>query len=314
MEIPWQEWARERGYRMACCDGAVVDEVRAEIQARRARGELADELGPAYLDGLTYLDGLDPSRVGSVIVLAVPRPVHRLVFHTANGPLETILPPTYVNYSATGERVREEIASTLLGGEHFIVPLRAPLKSIVTRAGLVSYGRNNVTYSPEFGSGQQLVGCVTEARLARGLSAEAPLPAVAPECAHCQACRKACPTGAIADDRFLLHAERCVTLWSESASPWPSWLPATAVRCLVGCLVCQQVCPLNVRRLRYESLPLAFSSAETEALLAEGGPAEGDQLWQEIAAKLASIGMDDYLEIIGRNLRMLVSSTPHAAR
>jgi len=53
-------------------------------------------------------------------------------------------------------------------------------------------------------------------------------------CQTCQACLRACPTGAIAVERFLVRAERCVTFRNEKPGsvPFPAWVNPTWQNCL----------------------------------------------------------------------------------
>jgi len=123
-----------------------------------------------------------------------------------------------------------------------------------------------------------------------------------PACENCRVCLEACPTGAITEERFLLHAERCLTWHNEISGGWPDWLPADAHHCLVGCLKCQEVCPQNQGRLRYESLDVSFDASETDLILS--GQCENDE---GIKAKLTEIGLAGYAPVLGRNLKALMN-------
>ena len=164
---------------------------------------------------------------------------------------------------------------------------------------------------PGLGSYHQLVGFATDASLGPGPTAGRDTPALCPECTHCTACREACPAGAIGEDRILLHAERCLTLANEAEGPWPAWLFPAAHHCLGGCMRCQEVCPQNVGLLHWETVTEVFSPEETATILGEGAVAEEgrdcvDVRWEQVKAKVASIGLPGYEVIIGRNLRALL--------
>lgn len=134
-------------------------------------------------------------------------------------------------------------------------------------------------------------------------------------CSQCRACVKACPTGAIREDRFLISAERCFTLHSESRKPIPAWAKPPGSICLIGCMACQQVCPENRGRLKTEPSGVEFTVEETEAVLAAGrrlrdGGSEGDDAgegvrdagFESARAKFEQLGMSEDLEVMGRNL------------
>ncbi|MGQ9780149.1 MAG: hypothetical protein ACUVRM_09800 [Bacillota bacterium] len=95
-----QEWAVRRGYRMAVGDPEVVAEVRAEIQGRAAAAELEEGFFRTHLAGFRYGaedESFQPSEA-KVVLLAVPRPAHRIVFRLRDRTLEAVLPPTYLSY------------------------------------------------------------------------------------------------------------------------------------------------------------------------------------------------------------------------
>ncbi len=304
MSSSLSDWAAERGYRVAWGKPSIVEEARLEIEKRRAAGELDEGVYRAALDELKCPAQAEASRFKWLLVFAVPSPAYRLTFNMNAGTLQTLIPPTYRFYRPTFERVVEDLRATLIGKEDCVVPLWAPMKTIASRLGLVTYGRNNVTYADGFGSYHQLVGCLTDADLDLQPEEKRP-PSLAPECRSCRACLKACPTGAISKERILLHAERCLTAVNEVPGAWPEWVRPSAHNCLVGCLACQRVCPKNAGLLREEPIEEAFSRQDTERILSEE-PSDDDPAWRQIKAKIARIGLPRYDVVLGRNLRALL--------
>ena len=122
------------------------------------------------------------------------------------------------------------------------------------------------------------------------------------DCRECDFCRKACPTGAIGSDRFLLHAERCITFYNEQPAEFPAWLNPAWHNCLVGCMICQKVCPVNKTFRRWVVDGPVFSEAET-ACLAEG--LSEKKIPDPLARKIEQLGLTDYLQVLGRNFRAL---------
>jgi epoxyqueuosine reductase len=113
-------------------------------------------------------------------------------------------------------------------------------------------------------------------------------------------------TGAIDDDRVLLHGERCLTVLNENPGEWPAWLPPSAHNCIIGCLLCQRPCPANPE-LQVEGTGIVFTAAETDALLVSDDAHEGPA-WDGIRAKLEQIGQPYDEPVIGRNFRALLEA------
>jgi len=126
-------------------------------------------------------------------------------------------------------------------------------------------------------------------------------------CQTCHACRRSCPTGAVSAERFLLHAERCITFLNEKPGedPFPDWMDDSWHNCLVGCLRCQEVCPENKELATWVEEGAEFSSEET-ALLLRGVPP--NQLPPGLADKLAQWDLIDLLDVLPRNLTVLCES------
>ena len=298
-------WAANRGCEIGWGPVAVLDEVRAEIERRREAGELDEEFDRERLSWFRYPEGIPITDAKSVIVVAVPRPAHTIRFTLNDGGFSAVIPPTYVHYSQTREAVRRDLDADIFRGRHQLHVLVAPLKAVAARLGIVVYGRNNITYAPRFGSYFQLVGLITDAELVSTGEWCPEAPRALSACGACNACMRACPTGAIGEDRFLLHAERCLTLFTEASGPWPTDLSPNAHHCLVGCMRCQEVCPENAGRFRLESTGTAFTAAETESILADdiSSPSGGGQ---RAFNKLTNLGLDDFGAMLGRNLRALI--------
>jgi epoxyqueuosine reductase len=72
---------------------------------------------------------------------------------------------------------------------------------------------------------------------------------------------------------------------------------------LVGCLRCQIACPQNVRFLEWIEGDQGFSEEETNLIL-EYAPS--DHLPLETVKKLERLDLTEYLDVLPRNLRMLL--------
>ncbi|MFA5312977.1 MAG: 4Fe-4S double cluster binding domain-containing protein, partial [Methanomassiliicoccales archaeon] len=124
-----------------------------------------------------------------------------------------------------------------------------------------------------------------------------------PACATCRMCMKACPVSAIVEDRFLIHAERCLTFFDEMPSDraFPSTISVDSHNALIGCMKCQNVCPYDKKVRDWAEEGESFSEEETAFLLS--GTFEGDMA-NEICRKLERHGLD--LTIFPRNLEVLL--------
>jgi len=269
--------------------------------------EIENLHGHAFLDGQFYQDRLawfsfqvpeDLPKARSLIVVAVPRPQTRAIF-TWNGrrrPL--IIPPTYT----ANEGIRKQVGDFLAGilGERGYASsgTALPLKLLAARSGLVQYGRNNVCYVSGLGSFFQLVAVYSDLPCEEDSWQEATM---MKGCEECELCRRACPTGAISSDRFLLRAERCIVYHNEKEGdvPFPEWMDASWHNCIVGCMLCQRVCPQNKEVIQWTGEEEEFSEEET-ALLLESVPR--DKLPVTTLRRLERLSLVDYFESLPRNL------------
>lgn len=298
-----QRWADERGYAVAWGPATAAAEAHAEILARRDRGEIDAGFFAAEL--ATLASTTAPRPAGTLVMVAVPVPAHLVRFRLDGSSLAAVLPPTYVRYRPRFEEVRQDLARNGLPGagvEHF----GWPLKGAAARLGLVRYGRNNIAYAPGLGSYIQLCAFLTDAALPPREGGAPVEPALLDECATCTACVSACPTGAIDDDRVLLRGERCLTHLNEGTEAFPAWVSPRAHRCLIGCLACQEACPVN-GALPVIDTGVEFSVGETRTLLGET-PTQPGRAETGIGVKLAWLGQPYAEPALGRNLRALLEA------
>ena len=116
-------------------------------------------------------------------------------------------------------------------------------REIATRAGLGWIGKHTLLIHPRHGS-WFLLG---ELVLSLELEPDAP---VENHCGTCTRCIDACPTAAISP--YSLDASRCIsylTLEHKGEIPEPFHEPMRQAGYLVGCDICQEVCPFNRKPL-----------------------------------------------------------------
>jgi epoxyqueuosine reductase len=304
MSIDLQEWARRKGYRVAAGPSEVIRHVQATIRDRRDRGELDRRFAGTWLG---WLDGPAPAREEppvSVLAIAVPSPACRVRFTLDSGMLAATIPPTYSEDDGADESLMADLAASFPVLQSALRPVRVARKALAVRLGLSEYGVNNITYTPGLGSYVRLAVLESTVELpsSRTVSGTGQLAA----CEGCDHCRNACPTGAVSSDRFLLRAERCITSVNERPGEWPSWIPASAHNCIVGCMVCQEICSCNDGIMKVRDTGVVFTREETRALI--DGAWEKTVASDSIRAKLEQVGILGYAEVMSRNLAALAGS------
>jgi epoxyqueuosine reductase len=101
----------------------------------------------------------------------------------------------------------------------------------------------------------------------------------------------------------LLHAEHCITFWNEKPADviFPAWVKPEWHNCLVGCMLCQFICPENSAFTNLMNEGPVFSETETDWLIS-GKHLEDLPL--PLREKLKESGLVDYYD--PRNFRVLI--------
>jgi epoxyqueuosine reductase len=285
------------------CKGRVVPihhlrDLQEEIEGRHRQELFDEEFYQERLAGFKFDPPGDLPDARSLIVVAVPQPQIRFTFTWNGKAIPLVMPPTYLYWQETEQQVRDLVAGILGAQGYRVTQGRLPEKLLAVHSGLGAYGRNNICYVKELGSFHYPVALVSDLPCPGDTWQEVQM---MERCQTCQACLRACPTGAITTERFLLHAERCLTFRNEKPGsvPFPGWVDPAWHNCLVGCMICQRVCPENKEVLGWVEEGVEFSQEET-ALLLEGVPS--DQLPHALMEKLAQWDLVDLLDILPRNL------------
>lgn len=292
----------KRGLRGRVVSASRVGDLGAEIEGRHRDGSYDEAVYRTYLRHFSFDPPAEIAGASSLIIVASPQPAVRFTFLYKGERFRPVVPPTY--FHGTDEVAREVLAGALGPAGYRVVLAAVPKKLLAARASLAAYGKNNVAYVPGMGSFFRLAAFYSD--LPPPAADGWREPARLERCGECELCGRACPTGAIAADRFLLHAERCITFHNEQPPevPFPAWLePAWHDSCVVGCLRCQRACPVDENVRGWVEDAASFSEEET-ALLLEGVPLE--DLPAETAEKLRRTGLAEYVEYLPRNLGVLV--------
>ncbi len=273
-------------------------DIGRDILSLKDEGQLDQELYDIYLSKYNY--GLPDSlpTAKSLLVVAVPTSGLTITFNHHGKEHRCRVPPTYANAKEIDRKVKSILEAAL--PECRFVKAILPFKTLATRTGLARYGKNNITYAEDLGSFYRLTGFFSDGDMETD---DWQPREVMAQCADCDLCLKACPTGAIGKDRFLIRADRCLTFLNElpSERAFPSRIKASVHNAIVGCMKCQDVCPMNRELLGSYVDGDVYSEEETDYLLK--GDYQNDDA-EEIMEKLDCSGLD--LEIFPRNLAVLL--------
>ncbi|KPU46005.1 epoxyqueuosine reductase [Oxobacter pfennigii] len=234
----------------------------------------------------------------SVMVIASPQGKSLAEFQFKGKSFDMVVPPTYI-YPTIDNRVTGILNRVFAENGHDFVRVRLPFKLLAVRSGLGQYGRNNICYVSEFGSFFRLSAFVTDYEFEEDSWGEVK---AIKSCSSCSLCIDNCPTGAIDKSRFVIRAHHCLTNFNESDEPIPEWVNADWHNAVVGCMRCQDVCPHNKDRINLVEDRICFSEKETEMIL-DGKDFES--LPEEMRNKISFMGMESYLHILPRNIRLI---------
>jgi epoxyqueuosine reductase len=279
---------------------ARLADLREAISGRHEQGLFDESLYRGQLSFFSFDPPADLPGAASIIVVAVPTPQMRVTFHWQGRPVPLVIPPTYVSYTSRTEAVQEVLAAWLKHQGYGVARPNLPLKTLAVASGLAEYGRNNITYVQGLGSFYQLVAAFSDLP-SDGDPWREPKPL--DRCSSCVACLRHCPTGAIASDRFLLHAERCLTYHNEAPDDFPDWIDPSWHHCLIGCMRCQTACPANKDVIGWFEDRVEFTEPETELMVRRVPLAE---LPPSAAARMKSLELNEDYRYLCRNLSMVL--------
>lgn len=275
-------------------------DLRKAIRNRYEHGLLDELLYHEQLASFSFNPPQDLVGAQSIIIVAVPTPQMRIFFHWKGECVPVVIPPTYVSYTQRTDSVQAVLAVWLQQKGYHLAKPHLPLKTLAVHSGLADYGRNNICYVPSMGSFLQLVGAFSDIPCYDDPWRE---PKVLDRCDSCVSCLRLCPTGAITNDRFLIHAEHCLTYHNEAAADFPTWIDPSWHHCLIGCLRCQTACPENKAVLNWFEDRAEFSEQDIGLFIRR---VPFDLLPEETAMKLKGLQINEDYRLLCRNLSMII--------
>jgi epoxyqueuosine reductase len=302
---------REAGFQYRAVGVEIVQDLKATFAMLLERGALAKSLYAEYAESLEFVPPAGLVEVRSLVVVAAPSPSVKVLFHLDRGSVEAVIPSTYIS-SAIRARCVEALQGVLCPTGFSVTRARVPVKLLAVRSGLAEYGRNNLAYVEGLGSQVRLDAYATDADLVPVSGHWSPVRRM-DACATCKACHRACPTGCIpyVEGSEVIEARRCLTYLNEHEGGWPDWLDRGSHNCLVGCLRCQRICPVNRHHFGPEAVVAEFDREETAIILKNLVP---EELPAPLRAKLGRLDMEEYSGVLGRNLRALARTVNHEGR
>lgn len=294
----------KKGYAARIVSIDRLEDLRETFEAGHRNGLYDEELYKTYLNRFTFSLPANMPDARSIVIMAAKQPQYSFTFAVEGKKFRALVPPTFLHSEAVDREMLEALQAAVAGDGRRVAPVRLPLKLLAVRSGLASYGRNNITYVPGMGSFQTLAAFLTT--VPGDERDEWHELKMAERCKDCRVCSRQCPTGAIAADRFQLYAEKCLVFHNEKPSrvPFPAWIDGVWHNSLVGCMRCQNTCPLNKDFTGFSLEDVTFTEEETALLLAD---TPKDQLSSPLLAKLERSDLLSWSGVLSRNLRALVT-------
>lgn len=147
---------------------------------------------------------------------------------------------SYYQASNAAYHAARELETRLLGAGCFAkANVSYPAKECALRAGMGVIGQNSLLITPDYGSRVVIILMATDIEIAQSQSDYE-----VQRCLKCGNCAKACPSGAI-DENGMSHPERCLRNFMMEGIIIPETLREKIGMRLIGCDICQRVCPLQ---------------------------------------------------------------------
>ncbi len=113
-----------------------------------------------------------------------------------------------------------------------------PIRELLTRNGIGTMLKNGLTYIPGYGTRYSVSAILADIPDVKYTPARKP---VEVKCDQCHACEKICPSCAIGSSGY--DFQKCARAYM-SGDPMEQWV-MDSLTCVLGCELCQRICPYN---------------------------------------------------------------------
>ncbi len=286
-----------------------LQELQADIDKTEQDGKLSKlKTSRSYINDFKFQLPKDFPEAKYIVMLAIEHNLAKVNFLLNGQKHEIILPHDYNKLGVSVKELSELVEKEIVKEAGFKVKHNRTmhLKLIAVRSGLGKYGRNNICYVDGLGSFLSLYSFFTDYDFQVDNWYEL---SMMDDCEDCSICSDNCPTGAIPDiddDEFIIDVESCLPFHNELLGEFPDWIPIDAHNSLLGCIRCQQFCPVNSKVIE-KIIRLEDITEEETKMILEGK--DIDTLTKSIGQKLRMFdsSVEFKLPIIKRNLEVLLN-------
>ena len=249
-------WAEELGFaKAALCPATAFEQARQAVSRQAPLAERRQ---------LRFEPEEDDSRTKSLAVLLWPYAPP----HLTQG--EILFVDSYYPASNLAYHAAKKLEERLTAAGCFAkANVSYPAKEAAVRAGLGRIGRNSLLITPEFGTRVVIILIATDIACD---PVEKESCGEEMGCLGCGRCAAACPSGAM-NQQGLAHPERCLRNFMMEGNVTPEPLRKRMGMRLLGCDICQRVCPMQPDlahtvpiEIRLDELVTADQSAFSETV------------------------------------------------
>lgn len=235
----------------------------------------------------------------SIIIVAVPLLPVKMKFMYQNKDY-IFDAPTVLNSLENSRKIIDIIENCNISPNCSVVEAKLPTKMLASHCGLLENGLNNMGYISGMGSFFQLISFFSDILPNQDTWENHKL---SKACLNCSKCIGNCPTGCITPEKF--EVLRCLSLLSKEPYDFPDWIKSQWHNSIIGCQICQLVCPMNRSVIKDAVIQVVFNEKETSAIL-DG--VHYSKLDLSTKVKLLRFHLDAYYQILPRNLSLLLQN------
>ncbi len=286
-------------------------ELQQDIIDLKSKGQLSQH--PIFQSYVSHFDFSLPSdflHAKTIIVIALKgrRAIFNCIYQ--NKQYNIVIPPNYYMNKISQSDVISYLRTKLFNNANYeLKPVydRYFMKLLAARSSLAKYGRNNLAYVRGMGSYITLYGYLSDYESLQDDYSDISL---LKECQNCFVCRNNCPYNCISDNISVIDIEHCLSLYNEIEDPFPEWIEDKYHNSLIGCMLCQDKCPVNLKEADEDIFLGSLDENQTQALL----NMDSESHYLKSALGTLKLGREEsypyLIPLVARNLKSLLFSTP----